>query len=232
MKELALVMPVYNESGSIQTVLQKWNTTLKQLQIDYLIHAYNDGSKDNSLQLLKDIAQNEPHVIVHDKPNSGHGPTILQGYRDQTEAEWIFQIDSDDELIPDDFGKLWQNRTAYDLLIGKRHNRSSSYVRRIVSVVSRLVVRIFYGHRVWDVNCPYRLMRSEKFRDVFLSIPNLTFAPNLIISGTASLRKMSVYQTEISYQPRQSGEVSIKKFKLLKAAVKSFWQTISYRFGH
>lgn len=232
MKELVVVIPVYNESGSIQNVLKKWSKMLDDIGIHYEIHAYNDGSKDDSLQKIKMIAAENPRVIAHDKTNSGHGPTILLGYKEQKEAEWIFQIDSDDELIPDDFLQLWKKRNEYDFLIGIRHNRSSSYVRRIVSLISRIVVRLFYGSRVWDVNCPYRLMRSEKFRDIFISIPENTFAPNLIVTGMASRKKMRVYQANISHQPRQSGEVSIRKFRLLKAAIKSFLQTILYRFGH
>ncbi len=228
--ELAVVMPVYNESGSIQNVLKKWSETLGQLGINYEIHAYNDGSKDDSLQKIKTISAEIPRIIAHDKTNSGHGPTILLAYRGQGEAEWVFQIDSDDELVPDNFKALWEQRNNYDFLIGIRSNRQSPLVRRVISAVSRLVVKCFYGKRVWDVNCPYRLMRNDKFRNIFLSIPENTFAPNLIISGMASRCRMRVFQTEIAYQPRQTGEVSIRKFKLFKAAVKSFLQTIRFRF--
>ena len=48
-ERLCVVMPVYNEQDAIGPVLEKWDATLKALDIDYEIRPYNDGSKDNSL---------------------------------------------------------------------------------------------------------------------------------------------------------------------------------------
>ena len=54
--ELNVVMPVYNEAGIISEVINKWVKTLKKLDIEFQIHAYNDGSKDNTLQILNKLA--------------------------------------------------------------------------------------------------------------------------------------------------------------------------------
>lgn len=231
-EQLAIIMPVYNEEGSITTVLEKWETTLEALHINYTIFAYNDGSKDNTSTILKEYAQGHPSVIPYDKPNSGHGPTILKGYREASEKEfsWIFQIDSDDEMGPENFHTLWSIREQYDFLLGLRDGRKQPWSRKIISFISRLSVRLFYGKSVWDVNSPYRLMRTKKFATVYSLIPNNTFAPNVIISGYVGAKKLSYFQHLIPHQDRQTGEVSIKKWKLLKAAMKSFWQTIFFSF--
>ena len=73
-------------------------------------------------------------------------------------------------------------------------------------------------------------MRVSTFKGEFIKIPNNTFAPNLIIAGLANIRKMRVKQFEVTHYSRQTGEVSIKKWGLFKAAFKSFLQTISFRF--
>ena len=86
-----------------------------------------------------------------------------------------------------------------------------------------------YGRRtVWDVNTPYRLMRTSEFMDVYQQIPLTTFAPNVIISGMVARKKLRYYEIRVPQHDRTTGEVSIKKWKLLKAAVKSFWQTIHF----
>lgn len=229
-KELALVMPLYNEEGAIGTVIRKWTEELQKLKIHFLIHAYNDGSKDGTLHILNDLAAENKRLIVHDKPNSGHGPTVLLGYRENSDAEWIFQIDSDDEIGPEKFGELWKNRDQYDFLIGRRTRANQPFVRRVISAASRAVVRIFYGSEVFDVNSPYRLMRTEVMKNLFFSLPANMFAPNIVISGMASLKKLRVYEIRVLQKERITGEVSIKKFKLMKAALKSFWETIAYRF--
>lgn len=231
---LCVVMPVYNEQDAIGAVLEKWAKALDSLGIDYAIRPYNDGSKDNSLAVMKEKAAGLPRVEVRDKPNGGHGNTILTGYRDAARDgfDWIFQIDSDDEMGPEKFNELWSRRNDNDFLVGIRDGRVQALPRKVISFVSRLCVRIFYGKSVWDVNTPYRLMRVSAFDDFYAKIPLTTFAPNVILSGLAARHKLRCFETRVPQHDRTTGEVSIKKWKLLKAALRSFWQTIWFSIIH
>lgn len=229
--ELAVVMPVYNEQDAIENVVKKWHNELSKHNINFELHVYNDGSKDNTKQILDKLATQYSNLKVHHKTNSGHGPTILQGYRENSSVPWIFQTDSDDELAPDSFIRLWEKRNDYDFLIGTRCERNQPKPRKIISAISRITVRIFYKKGVYDVNSPYRLMRSERLKNLFFLIPEHTFAPNVIISGMAGLRKLRIFQIEVPHQNRKTGEVSIKKWKLFKVSLRSFRQTIAFRFS-
>ena len=228
---LCVVMPVYNERDAIGPVLEKWHAALDGLGTDFEIRPYNDGSKDDTLAVMKAAAERlGPRVAVRDKPNGGHGNTILTGYREAAADgfDWVFQIDSDDEMGPEKFHELWERRNEYDFLVGIRDGRQQALPRKVVSLVSRLCVRIFYGKGVWDVNTPYRLMRVSAFRDFYAAVPLTTFAPNVILSGLAARHGLRMFETPVPQHDRTTGEVSIKKWKLLKAAAKSFWQTISF----
>ncbi len=227
--ELALIMPVYNEEQAVSGVVEAWLDELEKLEVDFEIHLYNDGSKDKTLKILTDGFSGHERVFIHDKENSGHGPTILQGYRQHLDKDWIFQADSDGEMPADHFEKLWKERGSYDFLLGKRYGRFQPLPRKVISLVSRILVRILYGTGVWDVNSPYRLMRSEKVKDVILNIPHNTFAPNVILSGMAAFNNLNMLEIPVPHQDRETGEVSIRKWKLLKAAFRSFLQTIAYR---
>lgn len=224
---LAVVMPVYNEEEAVSAVVRKWHGELSRLAIDFRIFAYNDGSKDGTSQILHGLEKTCSRLSVVDKPNSGHGPTILLGYRKAArEFDWILQIDSDDEMGPECFAKLWELRKENDIVVGTRAGRRQPLPRKIVSAVSRGVVRIFYGKTVWDVNTPYRLMRSSAFAKVFQAIPDNTFAPNVAVSGFAAKLKLRYSEVGVAQHDRRTGVVSIRKWKLLKAAVKSTFQTI------
>ena len=228
---LCVVMPVYNEQDAIGSVLEKWDAALKSLGIDYEIRPYNDGSRDSSLAVMRQVASRlGPQVNVIDKPNGGHGNTILTGYRAAAEDgfDWIFQIDSDDEMGPEKFNELWARRNDYDFLVGIRDGRVQALPRKVISFVSRLCVRMFYGKGVWDVNSPYRLMRVSSFKVFWGAIPLTTFAPNVILSGLAAKHKLRCFESLVPQHDRTTGEVSIKKWKLFKAAMKSFWQTIVF----
>lgn len=230
MPELKLIIPVYNEEGAIDTVIKDWTSTLDLLKIDYQIYTYNDGSKDNTLQKLESLAKEFERLVVTDKKNSGHGPTILKGYKENLDCDWLFQIDSDNELKSNEFHKFWEVKDDFDFIIGKRIQRDSPLPRIVTTLISRIVVGLFYGARVKDVNAPFRLMRVSAFKDDIVRIPNETFAPNLIVSGLANIRRMRIKQFDVTHHNRETGEVSIKKWKLFKAAFKSFIQTIKFRF--
>ena len=232
---LCIVMPVYNEQDAIGGVLEKWHAALESLGIDFEIRPYNDGSKDSSLEVMQNCAKKlGGRINVRDKPNGGHGNTVLAGYREAAADgfDWVFQIDSDDEMGPEKFGELWERRNDFDFLVGIRDGRRQALPRKVVSFVSRLCVRGFYGRSVWDVNTPYRLMRVSAFKDFFSQIPPTTFAPNVILSGLAARARLRCFETRVPQHDRMTGEVSIKKWKLLKAAMKSFWQTVYFGVKH
>lgn len=230
-EELAVIMPVYNEEGVITDIVTKWLKELDKCGIEYRLHVYNDGSKDKTLEFLNSLVLSNKQLIVYDKKNSGHGPTILGAYRQNIDKDWIFQTDSDNEISPEYFLSLWEKRNDYDFLIGKRQDRCQPISRRIISFISRIAVRIFYGRGIWDVNSPYRLMRTSKLKDTILNIPENTFAPNVVISGVACLKKLKILEVPVAHQNRQTGQVSIRKLKLFKAALKSFFQVIIFRFS-
>jgi dolichol-phosphate mannosyltransferase len=228
--ELAVIIPVYNEEEVISTVLREWHSTLDKLKINFEIHAYNDGSNDNSLIIMNKISDNLDRLIVHDKENSGHGPTILKGYCENLDAEFIFQVDSDNEMSHEDFFKIWEYREKADFILGQRDGRVSNLSRKIISWVSRVSACILYSNKVHDVNTPYRLMRSKIFKKYWQNIPEDTLAPNIIISGIAGIINCRIAELPIKQVNRATGEVSIQNFELYKIAIKSLIQTVKCRY--
>lgn len=229
-ERLCVVMPVYNEQAIISHVLKKWADVLDGMGVDYVIRAYNDGSTDGTLQEMRKAASVLSRVDIRDKRNGGHGNTVLTGYREAVADgfDWILQVDSDDEMPPESFKELWSHRCGHDFLVGRREDRRQSWSRKIVSAVSRWCSRIFYGKSVSDVNSPYRLMRASVFSPFYDMLPMKTFAPNVILSGLAASHGLRCFEIGVRHQDRKTGEVSIRKWKLFKAAVKSFGQTIGH----
>ena len=230
MFDVTIVMPVYNEAECIGGVLSDWTAELDRLKINYRLLVLNDGSRDNTAVVLEQSAQ-PPRLKIINKPNSGHGPTILQGYQTAAaEARWVFQVDSDNEMEACHFRKVWELRNDAEAVIGIRDGRLQPLPRKIISTVSRMIVAVFYGSGIADVNCPYRLIKSDVLNTLLPKIPGNTFAPNVAISGLLALHKHSVKNVPIPHNDRQTGEVSIKKWGLFKAAIRSLCQTITIRF--
>ena len=227
--KLSVVMPVYNEEACIAVVISKWLDILVGLGVNFRIYLINDGSKDSTKTRLEQ-AKFDSRVMVINKPNSGHGPTILQGYRlAVTSADWVFQTDSDDEMPPDYFPILWEKRAAYGALFGVRAARRQGVGRHFISAVSRLAVRLLFGRGVIDVNTPYRLMKSGLIKGIVTKIPDDTFAPNIIISGVLAAARVSIYNHNVPHERRKTGTVSIVIWKLWKSAMKALCQTLHFR---
>jgi glycosyltransferase involved in cell wall biosynthesis len=229
MNDVTVVMPVYNEEACINEVIADWKAALDRLQLSYNLLILNDGSRDNTAGELA-MHHGDPAVTVINKENSGHGPTILTGYHLAVDnANWVFQVDSDNEIQAEHFQKLWNERHGYDAVFGIRSAREQALPRRIISAFSRMAVNLCYGRGVQDVNCPFRLMRATTLKKALPHIPADTFAPNVAISGLFVLTRRAVKNIAVPHSNRQTGEVSIKKWKLFKAAMKSLLQTIRIR---
>jgi glycosyltransferase involved in cell wall biosynthesis len=227
--DLAVVMPVYNEQDCIEDVVQSWLDTLARLGLQFKLLVLNDGSRDNTAQALESFADNPQVQIIH-KKNSGHGPTILQGYRQAVVlAPWVFQVDSDDEMKPDHFEALWEKRHDYDALFGMRAGREQNWGRKVISGVSRVTVQMLFSGGVKDVNVPYRLMRSDWLTQIVAQIPANTFAPNVIISGAMAKGGLRLYNHPVPHEGRRTGTASIVRWKLWRAAIRSFGQTLQCR---
>jgi glycosyltransferase involved in cell wall biosynthesis len=226
--DLAVVIPVYNEEACIRGVIQSWLDVLSLLNIKFRIIILNDGSNDGTYGELKAFIGND-RIEVIDKENSGHGPSIIMGYKKAVmQADWVFQCDSDDEIKPDHFPHLWGQRLHYDALFGSRLARKG-FFRGFISYCSRATVHIIYGRGVRDVNTPYRLIRSEILRQIVDQIPGHTFAPNVIISGVISKAGFRIYEHPFPYKPRRTGETSLTLWRLCTVAIKTFFQTVSCR---
>jgi len=227
--QLLVVMPVYNEEGSIQLVAEEWLKMLDGLGDSYRLQIWNDGSIDGTEAELAKL--HHPSLEIKTAKNRGHGPTILRAYKAAAErAPWIFQTDSDGELPASSFPEFWALRDTVDVVVGVRTGRGSPLPRKLMSLGSRLLIRVLFGKGPWDVNCPYRLMRSSSFFSLFDRLPEDTFAPNLLLSGYAGKEHLRVEERPVPFTPRSSGVGSLQSWNLVKVSLRSTFQTLSFRF--
>jgi glycosyltransferase involved in cell wall biosynthesis len=224
MNDLVVVMPVYNEATCIQDVARAWLAMLERLAIGHTLLIINDGSRDDTAARLAALS-GTPNLRVINKPNEGHGPTILQGYRLAcADSEWVFQTDSDDEIAPDAFPEFWSQRASADVLLGERIGRVQSGGRRLLSAGSRLLVRLLCGHPPGDANVPFRLMRTACLAPLLECIPPDTFAPNVALTGLAVARRLRIRRLPVRHIERRTGRSSLVSWRLIQVAGQSLIQ--------
>jgi dolichol-phosphate mannosyltransferase len=223
---LWVIIPVYNEEESIKHVIKEWNEELNKHNINYTLCLINDGSKDNTLEILKELQNQYKHIHIIDKLNSGHGQTCIFGYKYAIErnADWIFQIDSDGQCDISYFktfiDKAQNNKTN---LFGNRKSRDDGYKRVIISNFVQIFTFISTGYWIKDGNVPYRLMSSSELTKILNKIPDDFHLANILV--TVLLKKESeIVWIPIHFKKRFAGNPSVKSFSFVKHGVKLFKQ--------
>jgi glycosyltransferase involved in cell wall biosynthesis len=228
--DLIVILPVYNEEEIIAEVAAEWLDVLDGMAVPYRLQLCNDGSTDGTPDVLDGLSHRS--LEIHHTRNRGHGPTILRAYRSAAErAAWVFQCDSDGQIPAAAFPEFWKKRLSSDLVIGTRIHRQDGRIRNVISACLRFATLCLFGRGIPDVNCPYRLMRSEAFRPFFDQAPEDTFAPNVLLSAYAIRKRLRILNLPVSDRVRQTGEVSIRGWSLLKAVLKATRQTLAFRFS-
>lgn len=227
---LYIVMPAYNEAENIEDVISQWHPICEKINAEgntaKLVIA-NDGSKDNTYQILQKLQAKFPHLIPINKPNSGHGATVLYLYRYSIEknATYVFQTDSDGQTLPEEFWQFWEHRKKFDFQIGTRGGRQDGAGRVLVTKTLRLVVWLMFHVWVKDANTPFRLMNAERLQVLMKYIPDDFFLANVAVSAIAIKKNERIAWYPITFRPRQGGVNSINMkriFKIGMHALKDF----------
>ena len=221
MDKIYFVMPAYNEAENIEETIKQWYPVVEKLQkevVDSKLCIANDGSKDNTFEIMSGLKEKYPLFEPLDKPNSGHGATVLYLYRHAIAngANYIFQTDSDGQTNPEEFWQMWNNREKYDFQIGHRLGRQDGASRVFVTKTLRLVVWLMFHEWVTDANTPFRLMRTDKLQPIMDVIPQDYFLCNVAISAIAVKWNYKIGWYKITFKPRQGGVNSINMKRIFK----------------
>ena len=209
LKDVAVVIPVFNEEKLIGECINEWLNVLDSVNLNYEILIIDDGSSDATISIVERYGDNQNIQLII-KQNEGHGPTILAGYKRAVGiAEWVFQADSDNEISPNQFSALWSKRQGQDAVIAWRQGRNQTTVRRLVTFFARVTTKVLFRCHLRDVNIPFRLIRSETLTILLEKIPSDTFAPNIALSGALSLMNYQVEECPVIFNERIVGESSL-----------------------
>ena len=209
LKDVAVVIPVFNEEKLIGECINEWLNVLDSVNLNYEILIIDDGSSDATISIVETYGDNQ-NVQLIIKQNEGHGPTILAGYKRAVGiAEWVFQADSDNEISPNQFSALWSRRQGQDAVIAWRQGRDQTTVRWLVTFFARVTTKVLFRCHLRDVNIPFRLIRSETLTILLKKIPSDTFAPNIALSGALSLMNYQVEECPVIFNERIVGESSL-----------------------
>lgn len=172
MKEiyLSIIVPVYNEEDSIKPLYNEIIESVEGKYRDFEIIYINDGSTDNSFQVLSQITQIDQRVkIINFRKNFGQSAAISAGF-DHCQGDIIVTLDSDLQNdpadIPDIVNKVLE---GYDIVNGWRKKRKDKLIsRKIPSFLANRLISFITRVKLHDYGCTLRGFRKEVVKSLTL----------------------------------------------------------------
>lgn len=216
-KFLAVVVPVYNEMGSLKLFWHELTTVLNSISETSEVIFVNDGSTDASLEILKTFKGYNVKVI-NLLVNSGHMAALDAGLRN-TKAKYVVTMDSDLQHPPEEIPKMLLAATKhnFDVVYAVRGSRSEErLLKRITASMYYKTLRNFSGVPIHQNAADFRLM-SNRVLDVIQKLPPRAYVFRLLIP------KLGFYSTTHEYvaAERIAGESKYGLRSMIKLGVLS-----------
>jgi len=197
---LSVVIPVYNEEENVGPLNAELMEVLQGLSKTFEVIYIDDGSKDKSYALLKELQKNNPSIrIIKFRKNSGQTAAFDAGIRAAL-GEVIVTMDADLQNDPHDIPKLLEKIGDADAVCGWRQKRNDTFVRRISSRIANSVRNRLSGETIKDVGCSLKAFRSVYAKKMQLFTGMHRFFPTLI-----KMEGGTVAEIPVNHRPRKFG---------------------------
>lgn len=219
---LTIIVPIYNEEESLSSFFEEMDTFLKVSPVETQVLCVNDGSTDNSLQIIKSKIDTSPHYsIVNLDANYGLSSAVKAGI-DYCQTSLVGYIDADLQTKPVDFLQYFEWFPEFDMVNGIRAKRQDSLVKRISSKVGNGYRRLMINDGIKDTCCPLKIMKTEFAQNIPFFHGMHRFIPALI-----QLEGGQIKQLPISHYPRYAGT---SKYHLWNRLIGPFFDTLAFRW--
>ena len=216
---ISAVLPAYNEGAIIERTVRHVAGVLRGLANDFEVIVTNDGSRDDTGQVLAALQAHEPdlhlRVVTHER-NRGYGAALASGF-DAARKELVFMTDGDKQF---DVAELSQLLPAMDpqtdLVIGWRRNRADPPMRKLNALGWKLLVNLLFGYTARDVDCAFKLFRRRVWESMTVHARGATFSAEFLIKA----RRLGFHVKEmpVSHLPRTAGSPTGARLEVIVRA--------------
>lgn len=166
---ISTFFPCYNDGGTIGRMVGDVIRVLREVTDDFEVIVIDDGSTDNSRQLLKELdAKYDCLKLVFHQGNQGYGGALQSGFKTAVK-DLIFYTDGDMQYDVRELSLLLERLgDDIDIVNGFKVKRSDAWYRAVVGRIYHWTAKIAFNLPVRDVDCDFRLMRRSIFDKVNL----------------------------------------------------------------
>lgn len=159
MKDLTIILPAYNEGSYLFDTVIAISKEIP-LNVDFEIIISEDGSSDNTKDVVMDLCSKLPVIPLLSHKRKGYALAVIEAI-EIANSEYILFMDSDRQLDPLDINSFWCRRENSDYLIGIRSKRADSLGRRVSSRLFKIYYDALFSSTIQDPSCPFILVKSS-----------------------------------------------------------------------
>jgi len=200
---ISVAVPLFNEEDSAPVLYEQLKAVLENLDVGYEIIFIDDGSSDNTFEVAKSIAANDPRLrVIKFRRNFGQTPAMSAGI-DHAKGEIIVTMDGDLQNDPLDIPEfITEIQSGYDIVVGWRHKRKDKLItRKIPSVIANWLIGKVTGVPIRDNGCSLKAYRANVIKNVALYSEMHRFIPAM-----ASIAGPRLAEIKVRHHSRQFGE--------------------------
>ncbi|MGM9797782.1 MAG: glycosyltransferase family 2 protein [Parabacteroides sp.] len=167
--DISVVIPLFNEAESLPELFDWIERVMKANGFSYEIIFVNDGSTDNSWEVIEQLQQRSPYVHgIKFRRNYGKSPALHCGFQ-RAAGDVVITMDADLQDSPDEIPELYRmiKEDGYDLVSGWKKKRYDPLSKTIPTKLFNATARKFSGiHNLHDFNCGLKAYRKEVIKNI------------------------------------------------------------------
>ncbi len=221
--KISLIIPVYNEEENLRDLHAEIVRGLVGLAWDWEMLLVDDGSRDQSLSVIRELAQADPRVrYLSFARNCGQSAAFAAGFQ-HAGGDVVVTLDADLQNDPADIPAMLQvYAQGVDMVIGWRVKRQDSLAKRYASRFANWVRNRISRETVRDTGCSLKVMRTEMVRKIPMFTGMHRFLPTLM-----KLEGATVAEVRVNHRPRGKG---VSKYGIWDRAWASAYDLLAVRW--
>ncbi|MCX6598608.1 MAG: glycosyltransferase family 2 protein [Acidobacteria bacterium] len=233
MESISAFFPAYNDAPSLPALIGKTFDVLRACGRDFEVIAVNDGSQDNTGDVLLQLQQqygSQLRIVTHPQ-NRGYGGALRSGFAAATK-ELVFYTDGDGQYDVSELPKLLERMgEGVGLVNGYKLERNDPQHRIVIGSIYNSFARALFGIHLRDVDCDFRLVRRHLVERIGLTSTSGTICVELV--RKLELTGCGVVEVGVHHYARQHGK---SQFFRLRSLATTFFQLlrlwIHVQFGY
>ena len=223
MHSVSVVIPAYNEAPNVGKAVADAVAAIEKITSDYEIIVVDDGSRDGTADVLKELMPRFPCLrVARNEPNRGYGGALRRGF-EEAGKELILFAPADNQFDLEETASLLALiEQGADIASGHRAERNDPLIRRLNAFGWNSTIRVLFGFLSSDIDCGFKLFK----RSILAHVPlysNGAMIDTELLAG-AKARGYVIKDTPVTHLPRTAGKPTGANLRVILRAFRDLFR--------